>query len=262
MKIAFVQFYPEFGRKEENFEKVEQLLSGVEADLVVLPELFSTGYLFEDKEELATFAEPFPDGESMRFLRDLSSEEDFALVGGFAEKQGKEIYNSSALVTPEGESYLYRKLHLFDRERLYFTPGNKELEPFEYKGVKIGLLVCFDWIFPEAYRTLALKGTQILCHSTNLVLPYCQRATVTRALENRMFIVVSNRYGSEQRAGEELTFTGQSEIVDPDGNILVDAGENNDAVEVVNIDPDKALDKNITERNHTLEDRRPDFYEL
>ncbi len=261
MKVGFLQLYPKFGDKETNFKQVERLLAGVDADLIVLPEFFATGYSFVDKQELSKYAESFPDGATIQFMKELSRRGDFALVGGFPEQESANFYNSSAFVTPTGETYLYRKVHLFDKEKLYFQPGNLPFKPVDYMGVKVGLVICFDWIFPESYRTLALRGAQIICHSTNLVLPFCQKATVTRCVENRVFIILANRYGVERRGGDELKFTGQSEIVAPNGKILARANEASDAVQVVEIEPKHALDKNVTTLNDVLNDRRPEYYE-
>jgi len=124
------------------------------------------------------------------------------------------------------------------------------------------MMICFDWIFPEIARTLALKGADILCHCTNLVLPFCQDAMVTRCIENRVFAVTSNRVGTESRAGQEFTFTGRSQIVAPRGEILVRAEVEGEGVFVVELDHTLARDKEITAANHIVTDRRPELYEL
>ena len=124
------------------------------------------------------------------------------------------------------------------------------------------MMICFDWIFPEIARTLALKGADILCHSTNLVLPFCQDAMVTRCIENRVFALTANRVGTERRAGSEFTFTGRSQVVDPKGRIHTRAGTEEEGVFVVDIDPSLARDKAVTEANDIFKDRRPELYEL
>ncbi len=157
----------------------------------------------------------------------------------------------------------YRKLHLFDEEKLFFSPGNLELPVFKIGSVTVGLLVCFDWIFPEAARTLALKGAEIICQPANLVLPYCQGAMVTRAIENRVFTVTANRVGSEARGGKPLLhFTGKSQVVSPKGEKLLTFSEKEEHLRVVEIEPTEARDKWVTPRNHIFEERRPDSYEL
>ena len=129
-------------------------------------------------------------------------------------------------------------------------------------GVRLGMMICFDWIFPEVARTLALKGADILCHPTNLVLPFCQDAMVTRCIENRVFALTANRVGTERRAGQEFTFTGRSQVVTPRGEILTRADVDGEGVFVVDIDPMLARNKAVTDVNDVLGDRRPELYEL
>jgi predicted amidohydrolase len=124
------------------------------------------------------------------------------------------------------------------------------------------MMICFDWIFPETARSLALAGADIICHPANLVLSYCQDAMITRCVENRVFAVTANRTGSESRAGATLRFTGLSEIVAPDGGVLARAGVEAEEVIVREIDPFEARDKAVTPQNDVLGDRRPDLYRL
>jgi len=119
----------------------------------------------------------------------------------------------------------------------------------------------FDWYFPEAARTLALRGAQIIAHPANLVLPHCQTAMVTRCLENRVFAVTTNRYGTEALPdGRSLTFTGASQVMDARGVRLCQAPVAGDAVLLAEIDPTLADDKRVTPRNDLFADRRPEFY--
>ena len=260
MKIGFVQFCPIFGKKEENLEKVEKLIQNEEADLLVLPELFNTGYIFADKEELESLAEKIPEGETIKFLTQLSTQKKMSLVFGIAEKNGDKFYNSAVLLTPEGIKGVYRKLHLFDQEKYLFDPGDQEPEVFDEGKAKIGMMVCFDWLFPEVARVLALKGADIICHPSDLVLPYAQEAMRIRSLENRVFAITCNRTGEEDRVGRKLSFTGRSQITDPRGNILLRASQDKEEVGVVEIDPLLARDKKFTENNFIFDDRRPEFY--
>ena len=293
MKVGFMQFSPLLGRKEENVERVINSLRGAKADLLVLPELFSTGYLFLNEEELKRSAETIPDGPTVSKILDLAKRQNTNLVFGIAEKGDDKLFNSSVLVTAKGGCFVYRKLHLFDREKDFFSPGDKELKVFDIGKAKIGMMICFDWIFPEVARTLALKGADIICHPSNLILPYAQDAMITRCIENRVFAITSNRTGTEKigdpalrrfdkltvpskvegqaqdgersrttkgGGGAELTFTGSSQIVDPKGRILAKANADEEKVGVIEIDPALAKDKNITANNHIFEDRRTDFY--
>jgi predicted amidohydrolase len=262
MRVGFVQFRPIWGNKDRNLRAVDALLGEVSADLIVLPELFSTGYIFASRRELLALAESVPDGPTCRALADLARDHAVTLIGGVAERAGARCFNTAFLVTPTGQTARYRKVHLFDREKLLFTPGCGGFPVFLVAGVRIGLLVCFDWIFPEAMRTLALDGAQIVCHCANLVLPYCQEAMITRALENGLHVITANRVGTESRAGQRLVFTGASQVVDPRGRILVRAPRRQACAEAVTIDPALGLDKWVTPRNHLLRDRRPAQYGL
>ena len=267
MKVGFLQFAPEFKSPDKNLARIERLISPVEADGLVLPELSTTGYAFNSKEELLPFAEPIPGPTTERLTR-FATAKGIWLVVGLAERDGDDIYNSSILISKDGKLHKYRKIHLFDREKLIFSPGNLPFQvidiveaglnpaPTRVCTVKIGLLICFDWIFPEAVRTLALKGAQIICHFANLVLPYCQPAMQTRAIENRVFIITANRTGEER----SLKFTGNSQVVNPKGEVLLKADAEEECVKVIEIDPAQALDKNVTEYNNIITDRRPEFY--
>ncbi|MBN1755028.1 hypothetical protein JW877_02335 [bacterium] len=262
MKVGFLQFNPEFGRKEKNLDTIANILHNKEADLMVLPELCTTGFNFIDKEEARSFAEPFENGPTRVFLKDLARELNMALVAGFLEKEGSKVFNSLMFLPPDGEDILYRKLHLFDRGKLTFDPGDIPFRVHAYRGIKLGFAICFDWIYPEAFRTLALQGAQIICHCTNLVLPFYPMAALVRAVENGVFIVYSNRTGSENRGGIELGYIGTSRIVSPRGEILAEADKIQEITCIVEIDPTKASDKNITGLNHLFDDRRPEFYKL
>ena len=108
----------------------------------------------------------------------------------------------------------------FYNEKLWFAPGNRPLEVYTIGTVTIGIMICFDWFFPEVARALAVKGADILCHPANLVLPYCPQAMITRCIENRVFAITANRIGTERRTEESLSFIGTSQILGTKGEIL------------------------------------------
>jgi predicted amidohydrolase len=269
MRVGFVQFEPVFGEKQKNLDKVENIISGADADLLVLPELFNTGYLFADRNELFALSEN-TDGESITRLKSIAKKNNIAIAAGFAERFSDKqcsddrykIFNSQVFVKPDGTHHIYRKIHLFDSEKLIFDPGDIKPNVVEYNGVKFGMLICFDWLFPEIYRRYAMLGADVICHSTNLVLPYCQRASFARAVENRMYIVLANRTGRESRNKNTLTFTGGSIIYSPKGDVMAQTDEKKEIVSIVEIDVENSRNKYITERNHLLNDRRPEMYEL
>lgn len=260
MRIGYVQNAPVFGAREENFEEVRTLLKGVNTDLIVLPELFATGYAFTTREEARNLAET-GQGQTAGFLKEISTRTGSTVVGGFIEAADDGIYNSLLIVAGDEVIDTYRKIHLFNREKLWFTPGNKPLRVYDIRGVKIGAMICFDWIFPEVCRTLALQGMQVLAHPSNLIMPYCQDAMVTRCIENRIFAVTANRIGSEKRGEDHFTFTGASRITGIDGRVLSSGPVNRTHVSVVEVDEKLALNKEVNAFNDLLKDRRPDFYD-
>lgn len=260
MNVGFLQFNPSFGNKEENSKAIEALLKGISADVLVIPELFNTGYAFLDKKELIELAEP-ADGETSRFMQKLAQETRCALAYGFAERAGEDYYNSMSFATPAGIVATYRKSHLFFEERFLFQPGDTGFDIFEYGGVKFGMLICWDWIYPEPMRTLALQGAQVVLHAANLVTPYCPDAMVTRAIENRVFIITADRAGDEIRGNKNFHFIGKSQVVAPNGEILVRVGEEA-CVKITEIDPSLSLNKKMNEYNDLFIDRRKELYRL
>lgn len=259
MKVGFLQTSPVFGKKEENIDTALAKINPLDADLVVLPELFSTGYQFTSKEETLALAEIVPDGQTTRVLINLSKEKDLYIVAGLSERENRRCYNSAVLVGPHGFIGCYRKLHLFYNEKKWFEPGNVELNVYDIGLAKIGIMICFDWFFPEVARNLALKGADIICHPANLVLPYCPQAMITRCLENRVFAITANRIGTEKRSEERLTFIGTSQIVGTKGEVLYRASTERDETIVVEINPMNARDKQVTPMNHLFNDRRLKF---
>jgi predicted amidohydrolase len=123
------------------------------------------------------------------------------------------------------------------------------------------MMICFDWLFPEAARTLALQGAEVICHPSNLVLPYCPQAMITRSLENRVFTITANRVGTEERVpGKPLKFIGTSQVTSPDGDVLCRAGSKREEAVAVEIDPARARKKLITPMNDIFRDRRKDLF--
>jgi predicted amidohydrolase len=262
VEVGVVQFAPQFGQKERNVERALELASGMDADIVVLPELFDTGYQFLHREEALELAEPVPDGPTTWRLESYAREHGCYIVAGVAEREGGRLYNSACLVGPRGTLGIYRKAHLFEREKEWSEPGNTGFPVWDLGEVRTGVLICWDWRFPEATRTLALKGTELLVHPANLILPWCQESMRTRSVENRIFTATANRIGAEQRGDwVEHRFTGGSQVTDPDGNVLFRLGEDEEGSRSVLIDHTLARNKEHG-RSHLFQDRRTDLYEL
>ena len=261
MRVGYFQFDPVFGEVKRNLDVVSERLAQVECDLLVLPELFSTGYQFVSAAEARGLAEEIPAGPTTRRLMDLAAARGMHLVGGLAERAGERLYNSAVLVGPRGLIGVYRKTHLFDEETLWFTPGDTGFPVYDIGPARVGLMVCFDWYYPESARTLALKGADIIAHPSNLVLPHCPDAMITRCLENRVFAITCNRIGSEERGGKKrLTYIGNSEVVGPAGEIFARAKPDQAELTIIDIDPLESRRKRITPYNDLLADRRPERY--
>lgn len=261
MKIGYVQTSSIFGDKSKNFKQVENLLKDSKADLIVLPELFATGYTFISKEEAESMAESTEDNTA-EFLRKTAKRTGAVVVGGFVEKDDNKIFNSSMIVSESEVLGTYRKLHLYYKEKLWFSPGNKPLEIYKIKDVNVGIMICFDWIFPETARSLALLGADIIAHPANLVLAFCQKAMIIRCLENSVYAITANRIGDEKRGDDNFHFTGRSQITSSDGVVLSSAPSDEPYIDFVEIDVNQARDKNLNKRNNIFEDRRTEFYYL
>jgi predicted amidohydrolase len=271
-RIGFFQFNPQFGQVEQNLAHILSTLDAVEADLIVLPELALTGYSFANRRKVAELAEDPQHSHTVDALVDLCRARDLYLVTGFAERDdgccdhdgrshnSERCYNSALLLGPEGLLHTYRKLHLFGTEKACFDPGDTPLQVHEVRGLRVGLMICFDWAFPEVARVLALRGADLLCHPANLVLTYCQQTMLARCIENGVYAVTANRYGVEQRPHGTLSFTGQSQVVAPKGVLLHRSAAQGDELYIAEIDVELARDKRLTEQNDILGDRRPEFY--
>jgi 5-aminopentanamidase len=260
IRVAVVQNDPVFGAERQNVEQCLTMMQEVKADLYVLPELFATGYNFVDEQEVRKLAQPFQSGYTYREILKFVSQERCIAVYGFVESAGDAVYNSAAIVGYDGTMGLYRKVHLFDREKLFFAPGDLGFQVFETAIGRIGVMICFDWYFPESARTLTLKGAQIVAHPANLVLPNCPDCMPTRCLENRVFAATANRVGTEDRGAHSLHFIGKSQITSPRGAILHRASSNDAAIAAVELDVSMADDKNLNTYNHLLNDRRAEAY--
>lgn len=260
MRVGFLQYNVVFGEPEVNRRRVSDLIGDAQFDLLVLPELCFSGYYMPSREATFRLAERFESGESFEFVKGISKRHGGAVVFGFPELSGDKVYNSAALVLPDGNCHVYRKTHLFNLEKHWFDAGDSGFSIHEFRGVKIGLMICFDWRFPESARTLMLKGADIICHPSNLVLPSCQDAMVTRCLENGVFAITCNRWGADRQDGEEIRFTGRSQITSSRGEVLARAGVEEDVIVIVEIDPLSARDKSVNALNDMVSDRKEEFY--
>ncbi len=262
LKAGFLQFEPEFGEIEQNISIITDMLQTTEFDLMVLPELCTTGYQFVSIDEVMALAEA-PDGLLGQVLQGLAREKQAVIVAGFAERFGDTVFNSAVVVGPAGILAVYRKAHLFFKEKEFFSPGDTPFVPVDTGlGYRLGTMICFDWMFPEAARSLALGGAGVIAHPANLVLPWCQRAMFARAVENRIFAITANRFGTEARVPESpLAFTGGSQIMTPDGEVIAKAGPSEAVAMTREIDL-YTSNPQLNSLNHLYRDRRTDLYRL
>lgn len=232
------------------------------ADIIVLPELATSGYMFESAQEAASVAIDATDPLLGEWAA-AAGEGDAVVVGGFCERgHDGHVYNSAVVLDGSGVLGIYRKVHLWDREKLWFSPGDDPPRVFDTPAGRIGVLVCYDLEFPEMVRTLALAGAELIAVPTNWPLsdrPEGERApevinAMAAARINRVFIACCDRVGTER--GQE--WTGGTSIIDESGWVVAshaDVGPARAAVDLA-----RAHDKALTRLADVLADRRPELY--
>jgi 5-aminopentanamidase len=265
MRVAVAQMEPKLGESERNLDvglgRLEEAVAAG-AELLVLPECAIPGYMFGSLEEAMPFADEVP-GPSTDALEAACRRLGAHVVCGLLERDGDLLRNSAVLVGPDGLVGVYRKTHLpFLGVDRFTTPGD-ELPVFDTPLGRIGVEICYDLRFPEVTRTLALQGAEIVAHPTNFPMAakvQTELITVARAAENRVYLLTANRVGKE-RWGE---FCGWSQVVDPFGKRLAEAGETEEALLVAEIEVEKARDKDYVIPGeyelYLFGDRRPELY--
>ncbi|MBM2813652.1 MAG: Nitrilase/cyanide hydratase and apolipoprotein N-acyltransferase [Ignavibacteria bacterium] len=262
MKITIVQFAPIFGEKENNIEKIINYIKSDSADIILFPELCTTGYFFTGRAELSPVAE-YREGEFCSEMKQLAVERNIIIIAGFAEKAADKIYNSCGLFFPKPEyNSIYRKTHLFYKEKFSFEAGDTGFFVVDYKewDIRIGTMICYDWRFPESARSLALQGADLIVCPSNLVTDVWQNVMSARALENMVWLAVSNRCGTESRNGEELVFKGNSAMYDTYGRQLGICSADNEEALTIEFQPHTSRNKSFNEFNDIFNDRRPEYY--
>lgn len=267
MVCAVAQTEPRLGERDRNLERCLARLEEAAAagcELLVLPECATSGYMFESPEEAAGHAEEIP-GPSIEALEESCARLDVYCVAGILERDGDVLRNTAVLVGPEGLVGRYRKSHLpclgVDR---FVEPGDEPPPVLETPRGRIGIEICYELRFPEVTRTLALRGAEIVAHPTNWpepVRPFADFLTRARAAENRVFLLTANRVGAERG----MEFFGRSQVVDPQGALLAEAGDSEETVVVAEIDPAAAREKDraIVPGEYEVrlfDDRRPELY--
>ncbi len=264
-RVACQQLAPVIGDLEANRELclaaiAEAIDEG--AEVVVLPELITSGYMFTSTEEAAQVAIA-PDHELLREWAAVAKRDDVVVIGGFCEDGGDgRVYNSAAVIDADGVRAVYRKLHLWDNEHAIFTPGSESPPVIETGAGRIGVVICYDLEFPELTRSVALAGAQLLAVPTNWPLfprPDGERPSeVTIAMAtgriNKMAVACADRVGAER--GQD--WTGGATIVDPDGWVAAESRA--PGMVIADVDLAGALDKRLTDRADVFGDRRPELY--
>ncbi len=266
--VAAVQMTPRFAAVKENRELVLAWAEQAVRDgtqLLVFPECALTGYCFEDRKSALAVAEP-AEGESTKLLARFCADHKVWMVVGTLERDGERLFNAALLIGPNGLHGVYRKVHLpclgIDR---FVDPGDRPFQVHETPVGRLGLHICYDAIFPEAARVMALDGAEILCLPTNWpegARPVAEIIPRARALENRVYFVAANRVGEEGG----FPFIGMSQIVAPSGALLAKAPEPVEALLVAELDLTEARRKRLVFVPGRYEvdrigDRRPEFYQ-
>jgi len=269
-KVACVQFEPVIGNVAGNLASMERRIRAAHADgasVIVLPELADSGYVFNDLAEVGRLASPIPDGRSAERLTALARELGVHIVSGLAERDGETFYNSAIICGPEGYVGKFRKLHLWNREKLFFKPGDLGLPVFDTAVGKIGIAICYDGWFPEIFRQMTLKGAELVCIPTNWVpIPGQDRSMEpmanilhkAAAHSNAIYIACADRIGVER--GQP--FIGASLIIGPTGRTIAGpAGYDTEEILSATVSlGDLKTSRTLTERNDVISDRRPDVY--
>jgi N-carbamoylputrescine amidase len=271
LRVAAIQMEPRVGRKEANVARSLVLMAEAAkggAQLVVLPELCNSGYVFDTREEAFELAEEIPTGASCRAWLDAARQHNLYVVAGITEREGETLYNSAVVLGPKGYIGTYRKNHLWGAENLFFEPGNLGVPVFRIGAGRIACAICYDIWFPEIFRLAALQGADLLCVPTNWVpmpsqpkdsMVMANILAMAGAHSNSMFVAAADRVGVER--GQP--FLGNSVIVSHSGWLLAGPASA-DGEEILYADmnlSDARRKRSLNQFNQLLRDRRTDFYD-
>jgi predicted amidohydrolase len=267
--VAACQVGPTVGEPDRNRAVAGDAIraaAGRGAKVVVVPELVDSGYVFADRAEAAGLAERADSSVTLAGWCALAAELDVVIVGGWCELGGGgELFNSAAIVDRHGVRATYRKVHLWDREKLVFVPGDDPPPVVDTPAGRIATCVCYDLEFPEWPAMAARDGAELLAAPVNW--PLLPRPAAERPAEmvkaqaaaagNGMFVAVADRCGIERG----VAWIGGTTIIGPDGYPLAGPVLADRAVTVAaEVDLSRAADKRIGVHNHLFTDRRPDLY--
>lgn len=271
LSIACIQMEPVFGESKHNRLRLADMIEQAAANgakLIVAPELCISGYVFQSREEARKLAEPAY-GPTAKDWERLAKKHGIWIVGGICEQEETQLYNSAIIVGPDGYQGVYRKVHLWGDEGLYFEPGDKGFPVFDTPFGRVGIIICYDQWFPEAYRSCTLNGADIVCVPTAWVpIPgqdpnreaMANIIAMGSAHSNSVFVACADRIGNER--GQP--FIGQSLIVSYTG-WPVGGPASTDSEEIiyatVNVS-DARRKRRWNDFNDIIRDRRIDSYQL
>jgi len=267
VKIAGVQMDVSLGEVDKNLSRITQGMREAAAggaELAIFPECALTGYCFDSRQQAASHAEP-ENGPKQQVLARLCEELNLFAIVGYLEADGDQLYNAAALLGPRGLVGTYRKIHLpFVGVDRFTDYGNRPFAVDAIPGLNVGMNICYDAGFPEAARSLALQGADLIALPTNWP-PGAEcmspAAISTRALENKVYYAAVNRVGTE----EGVQFIGRSCICGPDGAVIDSADPTEEKILWADIDIARTREKWIIREQDVHEidrfaDRRPEFY--
>lgn len=268
--VAVIQMEPRIGALAENVARSLALIESAAtagARLIVLPELCNSGYVFATRQEAFALSETVPAGPTTQGWIAAAQRHRAVIVAGICERSGDALYNSAAIVGPGGFIGVFRKVHLWEAEALFFEPGNLGFPVFHTLFGRIAAAICYDGWFPETFRLAALQGADILCVPTNWVpmpaqpphmLPMANILAMGGAHSNSMFVACADRVGVER--GQP--FLGCSVIVSHTGFPLAGpASPDREEILYATINlSDARRKRTINNFNQPLRDRRTDLY--
>lgn len=271
LRVACVQMEPRVGHKQDNLDRGLALIAKAAAQgaqLIVLPELCNSGYVFATRTEAIELAEEVPGGPSSLAWAAAAREHGVFIVAGIAERAGDKLFNSAAVIGPDGPVGTYRKNHLWGAENLFFEPGDLGVPVFNIGAGRIACAICYDIWFPEIFRLAALQGADLLCVPTNWVpmpeqpagLPVMANiVAMSGAHSNSMFVAAADRIGVER--GQP--FLGNSLIVSHTGWPLAGpASADGEELLIADLNlADARRKRTLNEFNQLLRDRRTDVYD-
>ncbi|OUQ25378.1 N-carbamoylputrescine amidase [Lachnoclostridium sp. An131] len=262
--------------REENLQKAEDLVRQAAeqgAQIILLQELFETQYFCQTQNfAYMDLARPLSENPAVKRLSVLAKETETVIPVSFFERYGNTAFNSVAVLDADGSVLgVYRKTHIPDglpyAEKFYFTPGDTGFRVWNTRYGRIGVGICWDQWFPEAARSMALLGAELLCYPTAIgseptlgidSKAHWQRCMQGQAAANLVPVLASNRIGTETEGESSMTFYGSSFIADETGGIVEEADRTTEAVLVHTFDLDQAA---LRRREWgVFRDRRPELY--